>query len=511
MKSFFKHFWKGALVLALFSGFLWSCEKAEKPVVPVFTLTTPSEVTIPAEGGSATITFDAPVAWKAEVKDSWVSADPSKGNAGKVTVTLRADANETGEVRSTCVTISATESEVSATVKVTQAAKEIVTPPAPEAEISLDITRKEFTAEGGTFSINVTANVAWTAVTDRDWLAVRPAEGAEGKTSVTVVAASNSEEKQKSGHVTFTAGDKTAVLEVMVAAYVPETPKAVAAITIFYPPTWSGVKLYLEAADGETPCGSRPGMEPMIAIDEAMIYGGSFLNAAIYQFVGDFYQEGKEYIMTVSDSLGNSSPAYTITVTPNAVLYFIVTNDSVAVPGDEPEEPEEPEDPNDPEMPGDVDAEGGTVLFEGEYSEDPNSGYMVGKKWENLQVSAGDIIRIKFTLGNDESYKVTEENLAQLAEIYPDYLAESGLKVGDYTGVFFFEVALGVLPTGWVACSSGPVLKDQDGCGVIGGGTIALKLSSKDALILNSSHGRFWFAAGNITVTKVVLFHKSAE
>ena len=747
MKSFFKHFWKGALVLALFSGALWSCEEIDNPDGPdnpankvTFTLT-PPEVTIPADGGSATVTFDAPVAWKAESKDNWVSADPSKGDAGKVTVTLKANANETGESRSTDVTVSATEYKVSATVKVTQAAKENVTPPAPEAEISLDVTKKEFTADGGTFTVNVTANTAWKAAADCDWLAIRPAEGTEGKTAVTVVANPNNEEKQKSGHVTFTAGEKTADLEVIVAAYVPETPKAKAAITIVYPSTWPGVKLYLEAADGEKPCGemygkdpdqvspdtydmfgitwkaaafiiegnftqpkeykmivsdsstltapeykltlendgeygffvtpdavvdvndvdpgtdpgnkpaayinvnypaewtgirlylegadgekpcgdmpgaeplgvseawegtetswrtasfrvtgefsegkvykmlvfdmgaglfapeyqitlkpeakfnffvthddiycpqsgnkatimvvypsnwttaklyleatdgekpcgNMPGMDPTMADDEVIEYAGGTWKFAIFEFYGEFYTDegGKEYAMTVSDGAGNSAPAYKLTLRPNCTFLFIVTAEKVEIFNEDIEDPEDPDEP-DPDMPGDVDEEGGVVLFEGEYSESETSDTVYGK-YLTARASAGDIIRIKYTLNNWERYTFTEEMAQQLAGTG----LEDILNIGDPFGYFWFQVGRGENPTGKVACSA-PMVRDYSdgyyGYGVAGSGTIAIKLSARD---INAM--RYWDMSDtpwensfciiglNVTVTKVVLFHK---
>ena len=92
MKSLFKLFWKSALVLALIPGALWSCEEIDNPedlLDQVSFKLDPPEVTIPAEGGTATVSLNAPVAWKAEAKDNWVSADPAKGDAGKVTVTLQ--------------------------------------------------------------------------------------------------------------------------------------------------------------------------------------------------------------------------------------------------------------------------------------------------------------------------------------------------------------------------------------------------------------------------------------
>ena len=292
MKSLFKLFWRSALVLALIPGALWSCEEIENPedlVDQVSFKLDPPEVTIPADGGTATVSLNAPVAWKAEAKADWVSADPAKGDAGKVTVTLRADANTTGASRSTDVTVSATGFNASATIKVTQPAKE-ENPPAPTPEIKLDKANATVPAAGATVAVKVTSNVEWTAAADCEWLSLRPANGAAGDTDVTVVAAANTEEKQKTGKITFTAGEKTAVLEVTIEAYVPETPKATAVISIIYPSTWTGIKLYLEGADGEKPCGEKYGMDPTQVSEETYDMFGATWKAAAFVVTGNFTQ-----------------------------------------------------------------------------------------------------------------------------------------------------------------------------------------------------------------------------
>ncbi|MBO4341314.1 MAG: BACON domain-containing protein, partial [Bacteroidales bacterium] len=224
MKSLFKLFWRGALVLALIPGALWSCEEIENPDDlrdKVSFKLDPPEVTIPAEGGTATVSLNAPVAWKASAKDNWVSADPAKGDTGKVTVTLRADANETGESRSTEITVSATEVNASATLKVTQAAKAVVTPPEPE--------------------------------------------------------------------------------------------KATVVITIIYPSTWTGIKLYLEGADGEKPCGEKYGMDPTQVSEETHDMFGATWKVAAFVVMGNFTQP-KEYTMIVSDASSIVAPEYNVTL-----------------------------------------------------------------------------------------------------------------------------------------------------------------------------------------------------
>ena len=330
MKSLFKLFWKGALVLALIPGALWSCEEIDNPedlLDQVSFKLDPPEVTIPAEGGTAAFSLNAPVAWKAVAKDNWVSADPANGDAGKVTVTLRADANTTGTSRSTDVTVSATGFNASATVKVTQPAKE-ENPPAPTPEIKLDKANATVPAAGATVTVKVTSNVEWTAAADCDWLSLRPANGAAGDTDVTVVAAANTEEKQKTGKITFTAGEKTAVLEVTIEAYVPEAPKAMAVITIIYPSTWTGIKLYLEGADGEKPCGEKYGMDPTQVSEETHDMFGATWKAAAFEVTGNFTQP-QEYTMIVSDASSIVAPEYNVTLEDKGQYGFFVTPDAV--------------------------------------------------------------------------------------------------------------------------------------------------------------------------------------
>lgn len=123
MKILTKKLWRSVLILALLPAALWSCEE-ENPIPDVQFSLSPAEVTLPAEGGQATFSLDAPVAWKASAQADWITIDPSQGDAAKVTVTLKASANETGETRSTTVTVSAASMSLSASVKVTQPSKD---------------------------------------------------------------------------------------------------------------------------------------------------------------------------------------------------------------------------------------------------------------------------------------------------------------------------------------------------------------------------------------------------
>ena len=140
MNKLLANIWKGAIAMAFVSCALVSCEDNPALQDIKFNLDT-KEVTIPAEGGQGSFTLDAPVAWKADTPADWLVADPASGEAGNVTITLKANANETGEQRTAKVTVSSTTLSASAEVTVIQPAKKTdptppdpPTPPTPQAE-----------------------------------------------------------------------------------------------------------------------------------------------------------------------------------------------------------------------------------------------------------------------------------------------------------------------------------------------------------------------------------------
>ena len=274
MKTLTKKLWRSAIILALLPAALWSCEE-ENPIPDVQFSLNPAEVTIPAEGGSATFSLDAPVAWKASAQADWITIDPSRGDAAKVTVTLKASANETGDTRSTTVTVSATELSLSASVKVTQPSKQ-TPPPTPDPSIKVDPATASAPAEGSTFKVKVTANVDWTASADCDWITVKPASGSSGDTEVTIVVAANTEEKEKTGKVTFSGSNTSATLTVGIEPHVAEVIESDDLGTIVGANTGAGVKFSAVAYavsvdgfvvdDGKTPLFVYTGSEPNIDI-----------------------------------------------------------------------------------------------------------------------------------------------------------------------------------------------------------------------------------------------------
>lgn len=92
---------------------------------------TPETVSIKAEGGEATIAFNAPAVWSATCSEDWITIQPSAGTSGESVVTITALPN-TGAERTAIVTVESSNVKASATVK--QAAGQD-TPPEPQETV----------------------------------------------------------------------------------------------------------------------------------------------------------------------------------------------------------------------------------------------------------------------------------------------------------------------------------------------------------------------------------------
>ena len=169
---------------------------------------TPTEVTIPAEGGQATVSFNSPLVWQASSSADWLQLSRTAGEAGDVTVTLTADPNESEDQRTATVTVSIVNYDKSETVSVIQLGKEpeTPTPPEPDPELGVSPAEADFPADGGSISLSVTSNVSWVASVSAEWITIDPAQG-EGDATVTVSVSQNEAEESRSGVIVFTAGE----------------------------------------------------------------------------------------------------------------------------------------------------------------------------------------------------------------------------------------------------------------------------------------------------------------
>ena len=142
----------------------------------------PPEVTIPAEGGTATVSFSSPLVWQASSSESWLRITPLTGEAGDITITLSADENTAEEQRTATVTVSIVNYDRSETVKVIQLGKKAVEPtppdpPAPEEPEEIE----GFTATLGDWAAGESVSIGITIeqeIKDVEWAVYLPVEEA---------------------------------------------------------------------------------------------------------------------------------------------------------------------------------------------------------------------------------------------------------------------------------------------------------------------------------------------
>jgi len=190
------------VLLALF--FAASCEDPIEIPVNVNLGVSPKEVTIPADGGRATVSFSSPLAWEASSTADWLKISPASGEAGdKIVLTLSATANESTDQRTANVTVKVKDYQFQETVKVLQTGAE------PPFVPMLEVSKTSFSVEaaGGEISFSVTANTDWTALADANWLTLRTASGKEGTTTVVAIVSGNDDTKARSANITVSCAD----------------------------------------------------------------------------------------------------------------------------------------------------------------------------------------------------------------------------------------------------------------------------------------------------------------
>ena len=172
-----------------------ACKK-EDPIVPEIKVTT-TEFTLPLAGTedmSFKVQFNANVDWTAALKETteWCTITPASGVAGDASVTVIALENPTEEERT--VTLVLTAGTAVKEVVLTQEAvfiPRLTTTPADGVNVP---------QAGGSASVEVAANVAYTVTVDAEatWLTV-----AQDGNTVTMTATANEEYAARGANVTF--------------------------------------------------------------------------------------------------------------------------------------------------------------------------------------------------------------------------------------------------------------------------------------------------------------------
>ncbi len=97
----------GFLIAALF---FTGCKKKDT-VTPELTVS-PSQITLPAEGGTADLTINGNAQWSISNLASWLQLSNTSGKSGSNTIQLTAASNETGASRSTILSVNSSNGQV---------------------------------------------------------------------------------------------------------------------------------------------------------------------------------------------------------------------------------------------------------------------------------------------------------------------------------------------------------------------------------------------------------------
>lgn len=188
-------------IFCILAGFLavFSCTMPDEKPTPestkkgTITLRSQNSVVLPVEGGSATISFTASGDWTAAVandRGDWLSISPASGSKDEGSITVSAQENPDTEDRSAVVRISC--GSATASVTVTQKQKDALTQTP---------SKTQFGAEGGTFSIEVKANVDYTFEIAGDWIHQSSTRAMTTKSTVFTVD-KNDDTRKREGSVT---------------------------------------------------------------------------------------------------------------------------------------------------------------------------------------------------------------------------------------------------------------------------------------------------------------------
>lgn len=158
--------------------------------------------TFDCDGGLVTISFSAGNNWTASLAnvraDSWCTVSPNAGTAGKGSITIHVSANEEPDEKSAVVQLKS--GTVTKNIQVTQKQRNT---------LLVTADSYEFADEGGTFDIEVKANVNYVYDIDEDateWLSCTTTR-ALSTSYLTFKVAPNEEEDSRMGIITITDGE----------------------------------------------------------------------------------------------------------------------------------------------------------------------------------------------------------------------------------------------------------------------------------------------------------------
>lgn len=165
------------LSVALFAG----CEQEQPAVITL----TPGEAVVPAEGGTATLELQSNYAWTVTCSGFSVIPASGSGNATLTVTALRNPSDRPVEaVLEARISDPSAPNEASAQARILQ--------PGLEVRFSADTGQEEVSYAGGTVTVELEANVSWTAETDPG-VTVEPESGTGSARLTLTVPANRSE------------------------------------------------------------------------------------------------------------------------------------------------------------------------------------------------------------------------------------------------------------------------------------------------------------------------------
>ena len=163
------------------------------------------------DAGEQTFTFTANTTWSVSVAETsggatWCTVSPASGNAGEQIVTVKVDANDTYDDRS-----------VTLTLKAGTATETFVVTQKQQNALLLTADKYEVDQKGGTITLEVKANVDYTATISelcKDW--ITEAANTKGLTTTTksYQISANEDGKKREGTIVFSDGTLTETVHV---------------------------------------------------------------------------------------------------------------------------------------------------------------------------------------------------------------------------------------------------------------------------------------------------------
>lgn len=159
-------------------------------------ITLGGNVTVDADGGDVTVQFTASGDWSAapsnDRADSWLTLSATSGTKGNASITLGVAKNEDTDERSATVRITC--GSASASVIITQKQRDALTQTPSKTQIG---------AEGGSFTIEVKANIEYSFEIDAYWIHQLSTKALVSKTT-TFTVDRNDDTRKREGTITLT-------------------------------------------------------------------------------------------------------------------------------------------------------------------------------------------------------------------------------------------------------------------------------------------------------------------